>query len=114
VPSLKGLGKAMTAIVLFVTGLLGTLMLVMWFGTDHQGCHNNWNILWALPTNLIMAFARKQKKGGYAITGIVLIIVALILHLLRIQQMALYELWPLLLSLLFIYGMIYKQGKSNT
>jgi hypothetical protein len=114
VPSLKGLGKAMTAIVLFVTGLLGTLMLVMWFGTDHQGCHNNWNILWALPTNLIMAFAGKRKKGGYAITGIMLIIVALILHLLRIQQMALYELWPLLLSLLFIYGMIYKQGKSNT
>jgi len=28
----------------------------MWFGTDHKSCSYNYNILWALPTNLIAAF----------------------------------------------------------
>ena len=53
---LRILGTVMCSLLLFVTGLLGCLMLVMWFGTDHQGCANNYNVLWCLPTNIIIAF----------------------------------------------------------
>lgn len=38
-------------------GLLGILLLFMWFGTDHAMCKNNYNLLWALPTHLPVAFA---------------------------------------------------------
>jgi CHASE2 domain-containing sensor protein len=34
----------------------------MWFGTDHIMTKNNYNILWALPTNLIAAFFIKSKQ----------------------------------------------------
>jgi hypothetical protein len=40
----------------FVLGLAGLLLLFMWFGTDHKVCQNNWNLFWALPTNVVMAF----------------------------------------------------------
>ncbi len=110
-PQLKLMGNIMQFLFLFVTGLLGCLMLVMWLWTDHQGCQDNYNVLWALPTNLLFAFLPKRNKGKYAIVGIILIFVSLLLHLLRVQQMPLFELSPLLLALLFIFGTIVKRDK---
>ena len=37
-------------------GLIGVLILFMWFGTEHAMCKNNFNLLWALPTYLPVAF----------------------------------------------------------
>ena len=43
-------------------GLLGLLILFMWFGTDHLACSNNFNLAWALPTHLFIApFIHQQK-----------------------------------------------------
>ncbi len=110
VPRFKLLGDFMGFLFLFITGLLGCLMLVMWLWTDHQGCQQNYNILWALPTNVIFAFLpRKRNKNKYAIIAVVLIFVSLLLHITGIQQLALLELSPLLLALLFIFGSIIKR-----
>jgi len=46
----------------FILGLSGILLLFMWFGTDHKVCSNNYNLFWALPTNLIMAFFVHSKR----------------------------------------------------
>ena len=63
--------------------------------------------------NLILAFASKKNKDKYAVIAIVLLLVSLVLHLLKIQQLPLLELSPFLLSLLFIYGMIYRKNKKS-
>ena len=47
----------------FSLGLAGILLLFMWFGTDHKVCQNNFNLLWALPSNVIMAFFVHSKKS---------------------------------------------------
>jgi hypothetical protein len=47
----------------FILGLAGILLLFMWFGTDHKVCQNNYNLLWALPTNVVMAFFVHSKKA---------------------------------------------------
>jgi hypothetical protein len=111
IPSMKPVGKIMSFLLLLVTGLLGMLIVVMWLGTDHQGCQNNFNILWALPTNAFVAFARKKNKSRYALVAISLVILSLILHLLKVQEMPLKELSPLLLALIFVYGTIYKRDR---
>ncbi|MCD6062214.1 MAG: rane protein [Flavipsychrobacter sp.] len=111
VKKLKLLGDVMSFLLLFITGLLGVLMVVMWLGTDHQGCSNNTSLLWALPTNLVLAFAAKRNKSRYAIVAIILMVLALVLHMLRVQELPLLQLSPLLLALLFIYGTIYKRNK---
>ena len=110
---LRILGRIMSFLMLFVTGLLGCLILVMWFGTDHQGCGNNFNILWCLPTNIIIAFFNPKGKGKYSLIAIVLIGVSLLLHLLKVQGLLLAEFLPLLIALLFIYGAIYKKSKER-
>ncbi len=108
----KPLGDVVSFLVLFVSGLLGCIMLVMWFATDHQACQNNFNILWALPSNLIMAFASKKGKSKYGYLAIMLLIISLLLHVFNVQKMILLELSPLLLSLLFIYGNMVRKGRS--
>ena len=45
-----------------MVGLLGVLILFMWFGTEHAMCRNNFNLLWALPTHLPVAFMLFSKK----------------------------------------------------
>ncbi|HEU5052765.1 MAG TPA: DUF4105 domain-containing protein [Hanamia sp.] len=49
--------------LLFITGLLGILILFMWFGTDHIVCRNNYNILWAWPPNIVAAFFIHSKRS---------------------------------------------------
>jgi hypothetical protein len=51
-----------------IVGLIGMLILFMWFGTEHAMCKNNFNLLWALPTHLpvaFMLFSRKQWVNSY-------------------------------------------------
>ncbi|MGI8950492.1 MAG: DUF4105 domain-containing protein [Chitinophagaceae bacterium] len=52
----KNVSRIIDSFLLYVTGLLGVLILFMWFATDHTVCKNNYNIIWALPTNFIAAF----------------------------------------------------------
>ena len=46
----------------FTLGAMGFLMLFMWFGTDHTLCGNNFNLLWAWPTHLPIAFILDRRK----------------------------------------------------
>jgi len=51
---------------IFAIGAAGTLFLGMWLFTDHQACYSNWNMLWAFPLNIIMAFLMFWKKDWIA------------------------------------------------
>lgn len=111
IPQLRLVGVVMSKLVLIVNGLLGVLILVMWFATDHQSCQNNFNVLWALPTS-IMLVASRRKADKYILVAVFLLFVSLLLHIFKIQELPLFELWPWLLSLLFIYGTIYKRDRT--
>ncbi len=49
-------------IFFLILGILGVLLVFMWIGTDHAMCKNNFNLLWALPTHLPIAFMLFSKK----------------------------------------------------
>lgn len=48
--------KIIDFVYYFLTGAAGILLIFMWFGTDHAVCAYNFNLLWALPINIIVAF----------------------------------------------------------
>jgi hypothetical protein len=112
IPGIKPLATLAANALLIITGLLGCLMVFMWLGTDHPSCRNNVNLLWCLPTNLIIPFVKREKRSRYALVAIVLIVVAVLLHLLSVQHLPMAEIWPLLLALLFVFGMIYRSAKA--
>jgi hypothetical protein len=51
------------SILLVFTGLLGFLIVFLWFGTDHKVTANNWNLIWAMPLNFFMLFFLKKDKN---------------------------------------------------
>jgi uncharacterized protein DUF4105 len=50
-------------ILFFVAGILGILILFMWFGTDHPECKNNFNLAWAFPAHFVIVFFIFQKRN---------------------------------------------------
>ena len=54
--------KIFDFIFFFTLGLLGILLLFMWFGTNHAMCKNNFNLVWALPLHLPVALLIFNKK----------------------------------------------------
>jgi Domain of unknown function (DUF4105) len=87
----------------FTLGLAGLLILFMWFGTDHKVCQNNYNLLWALPTNVVMAFfvhSRKQRVSNYFRIVFWLTILLLVTWFFLPQQMN-NALLPILLLLIY-------------
>ncbi len=49
-------------IFFLLTGLLGLTIAFVWLARIDAVCRDNLNILWALPTNLVMAFFTKRKQ----------------------------------------------------
>jgi hypothetical protein len=50
-------------IFFFLCGILGVLMLFMWFGTDHPPCTDNFNLFWALPIHLVILAVPNWRKN---------------------------------------------------
>ncbi len=70
-------------LLLFITGIIGFVVFYLWFLTEHSATGANYNILWAMPINLILfMFIKKARKNRFLkallyITWISLIIVLL-------------------------------------
>lgn len=57
-----------------LAGLIGIVLFLLWFATDHKASANNLNVLWAIPTHLIavIAFVAQPRwlKGYFLFTAI--------------------------------------------
>ncbi len=45
-----------------ITGAIGLLLFILWTATDHRAASNNLNVIWALPTHLLVAFALLKHR----------------------------------------------------
>ncbi|MEM6272310.1 MAG: DUF4105 domain-containing protein [Bacteroidota bacterium] len=51
----KRIFRLFDSLLFFLIGFLGVVVLLFWFGTDHDATYNNLNILWLIPTHLLFA-----------------------------------------------------------
>jgi hypothetical protein len=58
----KRLFKGFDIALFTVLGLLGILIVVLWFFTFHSQTKYNWNILWAFPGHLVLALALYRQN----------------------------------------------------
>ena len=90
-------------IILFgSTGIIGVLLLLLWFLTDHKAAAYNFNLLWALPTHVIavIAFVRaKRWLINYFLTVFLLEGLVLLFWWAMPQQLNIF-LIPLVITLL--------------
>jgi hypothetical protein len=55
-PKTSKITKIWNGVFVFIAGLAGLVILLMWFGTEHIPTKNNLNVIWCFPTHLIAAF----------------------------------------------------------
>lgn len=58
----KKLSKWLDVILFFAVGAIGILLLFLWTLTDHRAAANNFNLLWAIPSHVVVAIALMRKN----------------------------------------------------
>ncbi|WP_296637076.1 DUF4105 domain-containing protein [Polaribacter sp.] len=105
-------------ILLFSTGVLGTLVIFLWFFTDHSTTPNNFNALWAFAPNLMLAFLliKKRKQGWFAKYFKFLVVLLATIPFIWISGIQLIPLaiLPLLILFLVRYLFLSKFYSSNS
>ncbi len=102
--------KVADSFLLYSTGLFGILLLIMWFYTDHIVCSNNYNLFWALPTNIFAAVLVWKKREGmkrYYLAASIITALLLITWFIIPQQLNI-ALFPLVVASLFRYIKLYQ------
>jgi hypothetical protein len=66
---------AFDTILFFIIGIVGMILVLAWFATDHTMTKNNYNLLWALPTHILapifIFFKSKISKYYFGVTSLV-------------------------------------------
>jgi hypothetical protein len=100
--------KWLDFILFFKTGLIGCVLVFLWFFSTHSTAPNNFNLLWAFAPNLMIAFLllnKKQPKGWiqkYLFLLMIFMLLIPILWILKIQVFPI-AVTPLLILLFVRY-----------
>ena len=90
-----------------LTGLIGFLILFLWFATDHTATAHNYNVLWAFPLNLFaMSQLLKPKASQWFnryLKFLIIMLCLMTMHWLIGVQVFAIGLMPLLIALLIRY-----------
>ena len=105
------------ALIFFVTGIVGLLLVFLWVATDHSATINNYNLLWAFPFSILFIlhiFKKLPKSWLQRYVFFQLLLLALLLvHWTTGVQVFAISLVPLLLSLAIRYAYVwYFLGKK--
>ena len=102
---------------LFILGILGFILVFMWFGTNHQATKMNFNLLWASPLHFILIFyliKKNWKKFSYWFLSFSLIIIFItILFWFTLTQEFNPFVKPIILQLALIYYYYFKKCKNQ-
>ena len=94
------------------TGIIGILVLLLWFATDHKGTHQNYNLLWAFVLNIFVIGQLFRKKAGAwfvkYLKFLVIMLCLLTLHWIIGVQFFAIGLIPFLIALLVRYMYLIK------
>lgn len=91
-------------LILLVAGLVGLLVVFLWFFTDHHATVWNLNILWANPLLLIIAFMPASKMTGWKSTFLKIylgILIVLLMNWFFLPQKLHLAVIPMVLSIVF-------------
>lgn len=115
----KKVSRFLDFILFFVSGLVGLLIVFLWFFTDHTATANNLNIVWALPTHFVIAFyaVKKTSKNWvpmYFMAFAILVVLLLLLWYFLPQPLH-YSMLPFViaLGLRSLYIWYYHKKLSN-
>ena len=112
----KKLTRWLDFALLFITGAIGCLLFILWVATDHKAAANNFNLLWAMPLNLIAAFMLAGKADSvlkYYFGAMAALTLLLLLSWPLLPQALNVFLIPIILSLAVRYTANYRMRMTT-
>ena len=108
--------KWLDVMLFLTTGLLGVLVLLLWFATDHTATAFNYNFLWAFAPNVLMVVAISRSQLATWMKGylkfLLLLMALMVLHAITQVQVFSLALFPFCLALAFRYFFLLRQFKK--
>ncbi|WP_225035580.1 DUF4105 domain-containing protein [Winogradskyella sp. SM1960] len=99
--------KWLDLVIFGTTGLIGVLILFLWFGTDHSATAHNYNLLWAFPLNVIVMLQLLKPQVKKWITRylkfLIIMFALMIFHWIGGVQVFAIGLIPIVIALLIRY-----------
>ena len=90
-----------------VTGIIGVLLVLLWFATDHSATANNYNLLWAFPISLLFVMAIAKVDVSLSIKRYLMLLLVLLsllcIHWITGVQVFAIALVPVLIALAIRY-----------
>ena len=109
--------KWLDTILFGTTGVIGILLLLLWFATDHSATAQNYNLLWAFPFNLFLIsqlLKNRVKKWFKSYLKFLIIMLCLMaLHWIIGVQIFAIGLIPLLIALMTRYLYLLRYYKKS-
>ncbi|WP_375239979.1 DUF4105 domain-containing protein [Aurantibacter sp.] len=109
--------RFLDVIIFTITGLIGVLLLLLWFATDHNMTAHNYNILWAFPLNLLFIKAVINKTPSILVSKyfmfLILMLVLMCTHWISEVQRFASTILPLIIALLIRYIYVFWFVKSQ-
>ena len=114
----KSRSKWLDFFLFFLTGIIGLLVILLWFATDHTATQQNFNSLWAFVPNVFVGFLLLKKQlrpwiEKYLIVLLVCLSITILLWVLKIQVFSI-ALIPIIVLLGVRYLYLIKYMKSTT
>ena len=113
--------KPIDITIFLLTGVIGVVIALLWFASDHSATKLNYNILWAFPISLlfIRAIAKDQfhKRLVQYLNLLSILIVLLFFHWITGVQKYPHPILPLLIGLLIRYRYLirfYRNEQAKT
>ncbi|OAB75833.1 hypothetical protein ULVI_14720 [Cochleicola gelatinilyticus] len=112
--------RFLDALIFFVTGLAGALLLFLWFGTDHTATYTNYNLLWAFPLSLLFCvLIGKAKPKSWLqryVFFLILLLALMFFHWFTGVQVFAKALIPFLIALvvryIYLVGYLKRENKE--
>ena len=107
----KRLFKGFDISLFTILGLLGVLLVFLWFFTAHSQTKNNWNLFWAFPGHLYISYLLIKKPNKailkkLLLAAMILADLALVVWLLGFQSFH-PSILPLLLIIILRTNFLY-------
>ena len=113
----KNLIRIWSIINLIILGLLGLILIFMWWGTDHETTKLNFNLLWSNPLHLILIYIIVNKRWNkisywFLTISLFLIFTTILFWFALIQEFNPF-VKPIILQLALIYYYYFKKCKNH-
>jgi len=103
----KSRSRLLDSSIFLITGLIGVILALLWFATDHTATANNYNLLWAFPFSVLffLQIGKRLPKRWIKryVVFMILLLLLLVFHWFTGVQVFAISMLPLFLALVVRY-----------